>query len=67
MLGLLVPIGAGKSSLLRTLVTFQQADFGPAMLGDLDVLKDKAEVEKIRQNLLSEGKTGKYLNYLLKK
>ena len=47
MFGLLGPNGAGKSSLMRTLATLQQADSGSAMLGDLDVLKDKAEVRKI--------------------
>ena len=47
MFGLLGPNGAGKSSLMRTLATLQQADSGSAMLGDLDILKDKAEVRKI--------------------
>ena len=47
MFGLLGPNGAGKSSLMRTLATLQQADSGSVMLGDLDVLKDKAEVRKI--------------------
>lgn len=47
MFGLLGPNGAGKSSLMRTLATLQQADSGSAMLGDLDLLKDKAEVRKI--------------------
>ncbi|WP_111710272.1 ABC transporter ATP-binding protein [Lutibacter citreus] len=47
MFGLLGPNGAGKSSLMRTLATLQQADSGTAMLGDLDILKDKAEVRKI--------------------
>lgn len=47
MFGLLGPNGAGKSSLMRTLATLQQADSGSVMLGDLDVLKEKAEVRKI--------------------
>lgn len=47
MFGLLGPNGAGKSSLMRTLATLQQADSGSAILGDLDILKDKAEVRKI--------------------
>lgn len=47
MFGLLGPNGAGKSSLMRTLATLQQADSGSVMLGDLDVLNDKAEVRKI--------------------
>jgi ABC-type multidrug transport system ATPase subunit len=47
MFGLLGPNGAGKSSLMRTLATLQQADSGTAMLDDLDILKDKAEVRKI--------------------
>jgi ABC-2 type transport system ATP-binding protein len=47
MFGLLGPNGAGKSSLMRTLATLQQADSGSAFLGDLDILKDKAEVRKI--------------------
>ncbi|WP_034059868.1 ABC transporter ATP-binding protein [Lacinutrix jangbogonensis] len=47
MFGLLGPNGAGKSSLMRTLATLQQADSGSVMLGDLDILKDKAEVRKI--------------------
>lgn len=47
MFGLLGPNGAGKSSLMRTLATLQQADSGSVMLGDLDVLNNKAEVRKI--------------------
>ena len=54
MFGLLGPNGAGKSSLMRTLATLQQADSGSAMLGDLDVLKDKAEVRKILGSLPQE-------------
>lgn len=47
MFGLLGPNGAGKSSLMRTLATLQQADSGSAILGDLDILNNKAEVRKI--------------------
>ena len=42
--GLLNPNVAGKSSLMRTLATLQQADSGSVMLGELDILKEKAEV-----------------------
>lgn len=54
MFGLLGPNGAGKSSLMRTLATLQQADSGSVTLGDLDVLKDKAEVRKILGHLPQE-------------
>ena len=47
MFGLLGPNGAGKSSLMRTLATLQQADSGTAMLGDINILKDKAKVREI--------------------
>ncbi|WP_339893097.1 ABC transporter ATP-binding protein [uncultured Algibacter sp.] len=47
MFGLLGPNGAGKSSLMRTLATLQQADSGSAMLDDIDILNDKAQVRKI--------------------
>jgi ABC-2 type transport system ATP-binding protein len=48
MFGLLGPNGAGKSSLMRILATLQEADAGTAMLGTIDVLKDKdAEVRKV--------------------
>jgi len=47
MFGLLGPNGAGKSSLMRTLATLQQADSGTAMLDDIDILNDKAQVRKI--------------------
>lgn len=47
MFGLLGPNGAGKSSLMRTLATLQQADSGAAMLDDIDILNDKAQVRKI--------------------
>jgi len=46
MYGLLGPNGAGKSTLMRTLATLQEADGGSAMLGDLDVLRQKDEVRK---------------------
>lgn len=47
MFGLLGPNGAGKSSLMRIIATLQEADSGRVMLGDTDVLKDKAEIRKI--------------------
>ncbi|OUR95589.1 multidrug ABC transporter ATP-binding protein [Flavobacteriales bacterium 34_180_T64] len=47
MFGLLGPNGAGKSSLMRTLATLQQADSGSAMLDNIDILNDKAQVRKI--------------------
>lgn len=47
MFGLLGPNGAGKSTLMRTLATLQEADSGSAMLGTIDVLKDKDEVRKV--------------------
>src|SRR6516225_2239341 len=46
MYGLLGPNGAGKSTLMRTLATLQEPDSGTAMLGDIDVLKQKEEVRK---------------------
>ena len=39
--GLLGPNGAGKSTLMRTLATLQDPDAGTAMLGDLDLIRDK--------------------------
>jgi len=47
MFGLLGPNGAGKSSLMRTIATLQEADSGSIMLGELDVLNQKAEVRKV--------------------
>ena len=47
MFGLLGPNGAGKSTLMRILATLQEADAGTAMLGDIDVLKQKDEVRKV--------------------
>jgi ABC-type multidrug transport system ATPase subunit len=46
MYGLLGPNGAGKSTLMRTLATLQEADSGSAMLGDIDVLRDKDAVRR---------------------
>ncbi|MEO6452439.1 MAG: ABC transporter ATP-binding protein [Ginsengibacter sp.] len=46
MFGLLGPNGAGKSTLMRILATLQDADSGTAMLGDIDMLKDKHSVRK---------------------
>src|SRR5579863_7036751 len=48
MYGLLGPNGAGKSTLMRTLATLQEPDSGSAMLGGIDVLKQK---EELRQRL----------------
>jgi ABC-2 type transport system ATP-binding protein len=47
LFGLLGPNGAGKSTLMRTLATLQEADSGTAMMGDLDVLKDKRGVRRV--------------------
>ncbi len=47
MFGLLGPNGAGKSSLMRTIATLQEPDTGTIMLGDIDVIKQKAEVRKV--------------------
>jgi ABC-type multidrug transport system ATPase subunit len=47
MFGLLGPNGAGKSTLMRTLATLQGADSGSAMLGDIDVLKQKDRVRQL--------------------
>ena len=47
MFGLLGPNGAGKSTLMRTLATLQQADHGPARLGDIDLLTEKQRVKQI--------------------
>ena len=47
MFGLLGPNGAGKSSLMRTFATLQDVDSGSITLGEIDVLKNKAEVRKI--------------------
>ena len=47
MFGLLGPNGAGKSTLMRTLATLQDADAGTVTMGDIDVLRDKAQVRRI--------------------
>lgn len=47
MFGLLGPNGAGKSTLMRTLATLQEADAGSAMLGDIDILNNPAELRKV--------------------
>lgn len=47
MFGLLGPNGAGKSSLMRILATLQEADAGTAMLGTIDVLRQKDEVRRV--------------------
>lgn len=47
MFGLLGPNGAGKSSLMRTLATLQEADQGTAMLGDIDIFKEKERLRKV--------------------
>jgi len=47
MFGLLGPNGAGKSTLMRILATLQEADSGSAMLGDIDVLKNKEAVRRV--------------------
>ena len=46
MFGLLGPNGAGKSTLMRILATLQEPDEGRIALGELDVVRDKAEVRK---------------------
>ena len=47
MFGLLGPNGAGKSSLMRTLATLQEADSGSAMLNNIDILKQPADLRKV--------------------
>jgi ABC-2 type transport system ATP-binding protein len=47
MFGLLGPNGAGKSTLMRTLATLQEADSGHAVLGDIDVLRQKDSVRRV--------------------
>lgn len=46
MYGLLGPNGAGKSSLMRTLATLQEPDEGTINFGNIDVLKQKVELQK---------------------
>jgi ABC-type multidrug transport system ATPase subunit len=48
MFGLLGRNGAGKSTLMRILATLQEPDHGSAMLGEIDVIRDK---DKVRQTL----------------
>jgi ABC-2 type transport system ATP-binding protein len=47
MFGLLGPNGAGKSTLMRTLATLQEADSGTAVMGEIDVLRQKDEVRRM--------------------
>jgi len=47
MFGLLGPNGAGKSTLMRTLATLQEADSGTAMLNNIDILNQPAELRKV--------------------
>lgn len=47
MFGLLGANGAGKSSLMRTLATLQEADSGTITFGDINVLKDKTRMRQI--------------------
>ena len=47
MFGLLGQNGAGKSSLMRTIATLQEADSGRITLGDLDVLRNKTGVRQV--------------------
>ena len=47
MFGLLGPNGAGKSTLMRTLATLQEADSGTAVMGGVDVLRQKDEVRRM--------------------
>jgi ABC-2 type transport system ATP-binding protein len=46
MYGLLGPNGAGKSSLMRTLATLQDPDEGSIFFGNIDVVKNKEELQK---------------------
>ncbi len=46
MYGLLGPNGAGKSTLMRTLATLQEPDEGSITFGNIDVLKQKEELQK---------------------
>jgi ABC-type multidrug transport system ATPase subunit len=47
MFGLLGPNGAGKSTLMRTLATLQEADSGRAVLGEINVLRQKDAVRRV--------------------
>lgn len=46
MYGLLGPNGAGKSTLMRTLATLQEPDEGSIHFGNIDVLKQKEELQQ---------------------
>ncbi len=46
MYGLLGPNGSGKSTLMRTIATLQEPDEGGIRLGDIDALRQKAEVRR---------------------
>ncbi|HKN65424.1 MAG TPA: ABC transporter ATP-binding protein [Gemmatimonadaceae bacterium] len=48
MFGLLGRNGAGKSTLMRILATLQEPDLGSALLGEIDVIRDK---NRVRQTL----------------
>lgn len=47
MFGLLGPNGAGKSTLMRTLACLQAADSGTATLGDIDILRQPAQLRAL--------------------
>jgi ABC-type multidrug transport system ATPase subunit len=47
MFGLVVPNGAGKSSLMRTIATLQDPDSGTISLDGIDVLRQKDQVRRI--------------------
>jgi ABC-2 type transport system ATP-binding protein len=47
MFGLLGPNGAGKSTLMRTLATLQEADSGRAIMGKIDLLRQKDAVRRM--------------------
>jgi len=47
MFGLLGPNGAGKSTLMRTLATLQEPDSGTALLGEIDVLRQKDALRRV--------------------